>query len=250
LQRSFEPFSNRGDFPYSARAGVSPCPSAESSTQRRARASTVSRWTPARAEIPCFIAIRKIDPAEPTPARWEARRPPLKRGFHLPYSADGASAAGGGRGDRRGRLGNRSRWIAASVDRGHQNALRLARSAPKGPKCAAAEMNIAIPTGAKMRAGRPRSKMARCTAVPEAASYRRADGQADSLTYMGHSRAAWCANAYSVYSENRLRMATNRDHRGSGKALKPGLPHYGSTKAFRPTARTSIFVLHSVRQWT
>ena len=27
--------------------------------------------------------------------------PPLKRGLRLPYSADGASAAGGGRGDRR-----------------------------------------------------------------------------------------------------------------------------------------------------
>ena len=34
------------------------------------------------------------EPAEPTPARWKARYPPLKRGFHLPYSADGVPWTG------------------------------------------------------------------------------------------------------------------------------------------------------------
>jgi len=39
----------------------------------------------------------------------------------------------------------------------HQNAVRLARSALKGPKCAAAATNTAVPIGAEMRARRPRS---------------------------------------------------------------------------------------------
>ena len=45
---------------------------------------------------------------------------------------------------------------------------------------------------------------------------------------------------YVTYFENRPRLATNTDHRGSGKALKPGLPQYGSMKAFRPAARTRV----------
>jgi hypothetical protein len=49
--------------------------------------------------------------------------------------------------------------------------------------------------------------------------------------------------ASPVYFENSSRLATNRHHRGSGKALKPGLPHYGSMKAFRPAARSNIFML-------
>ena len=61
-------------------------------------------------------------------------------------------------------LEENSRQIAASADRG-----RLARSASKSPKCAAPAMNIAVPTGAKMRARRPRSKMARRIAVPRIA---------------------------------------------------------------------------------
>jgi len=43
---------------------------------------------------------------------------------------------------------------------------RLACSASTNPKCAAAAMNAAVPTGAKMRARRPRSKIARRTAAP------------------------------------------------------------------------------------
>ena len=45
-------------------------------------------------------------PAESSPARWEARYPPLKRGFHPLYSPDGASAAGGEKGNRKCCFGN------------------------------------------------------------------------------------------------------------------------------------------------
>ena len=42
-----------------------------------------------------------------------------------------------------------------------------------------------------------------------------------------------CASEHEVYyAEHRPRLATNRDHRGSGKALKPGLPHYGGLRGF------------------
>jgi len=61
-----------------------------------------------------MASTSKITPQSPDPvraehpARWEARHPPLDRGFHpldrgfhLPYSADGAAAEAVGRGDRR-----------------------------------------------------------------------------------------------------------------------------------------------------
>ena len=52
--------------------------------------------------------------AEPSPACWEARHP-------LRYSADGASAAGGGRGNRRCYFGNhplRAQSLSPGLDRG------------------------------------------------------------------------------------------------------------------------------------
>ena len=76
----------------------------------------------------------------------------------------------------------------AILDRG-----RLARSAPKGPKCAAAAMNIAVPTGAKMRARRPRSKMARRTAVPRIAFRARHRPDQDAVSIF---MLAWCAYAH------------------------------------------------------
>ena len=59
-----------------------------------------------------------------------------------------------------------------------------------------------------------------------------------------------CASTWSLL-RNRPRLTTNRDHRGWGKGLKPGLPHYGSMKTFRPAERTSIFALRGVgmRTW-
>ena len=104
--------------------------------------------------------------------------------------------------------------------------------------------------------------------------YRRADGRANSPTYMNMRMyaelsfedklscptiwrslqvrdsvfmLAWCAVAHRACFEDSTRLATNRDHRGSGKALEAGLPHDGSAKAFRHAERTSVFVLRGVR---
>jgi len=70
-----------------------------------------------------------------------------------------------GRGDRRCYFGNNSRQIAVSADRG-----RLARSAPQGPKCAAAAIHSAVPADAKMRARRPvqESTSYHCALAPPA----------------------------------------------------------------------------------
>jgi len=54
-------------------------------------------------------------------------------------------------------------------------------------------MNIAVPTGAKMRARRPRSKKARRTAVPKIGFHagHRPDQDAASILML-----AWCADAH------------------------------------------------------
>jgi hypothetical protein len=89
----------------------------------------------------------------------------------------------------------------------------------------------------------PTSKIATC-AIAGAGAPLRTAGVSPALLFTLHFHACVVsASGHAAYFENSTRLATNRHHRGSGKALKPRLPHYGSMKAFRPAARSNIFML-------
>ena len=166
------------------------------------------------------------NPAEPTPARWEARHP-------LPYSADGApcsgdcaSAAGGGRGDRRHYAETTLSSRAQRLSCCHTTAARK----PLGPlpaqvfSClrgvlrdmastliiARARSQLLRTTCIRMRASAcPRSKTTRHTAVPKKThcdqlcgprafrpnSTRVCFGEASGALFALHFRPAWWADA-------------------------------------------------------